>query len=132
MSLWFILRAGAHEVGWMEVQRVTNTDRNPLEPGDVSEYEIQVTQGFGHNPDMTGTVQHRYGDGPWVLLRKALDAAIPAARGYYPCEATACGRMTPRGGQRYCCQPCRTHDRNPGNQPDRHSQACDNLDQHPS
>jgi hypothetical protein len=55
------------EIGSLVVRRITQTDRTGLGDDEVSTY-IVIRDGRE-----MGKVQHRYGDGPWVLVRKALE-----------------------------------------------------------
>lgn len=68
MTLHFDLRANGQSIGeGMTIQRTTHG--RPL-PDDVNTYVVQAKcSGTWH----TATVEHRYGDGPWELVRKALD-----------------------------------------------------------
>lgn len=74
MSLWLAPRVGlADPVGHMEIRRreyLDLSDKAAIADA-VSTYEVRIDSEF------RATVSHRYGDGAWVLLRKALDAAVP-------------------------------------------------------
>ena len=72
MSLHFDLKMGLETLGFMEIQRIDNTDRNTLSDNEVSTYMVRV------NGVEKGTVRHRYGDGAWALLRTALDELMEA------------------------------------------------------
>ncbi len=65
MSLWFPLMVNDREVGRVAIRRITNTGAGTLNPDTVSIYEVTV------DGNVTGTVDHRYGDGPWALLYAA-------------------------------------------------------------
>lgn len=71
MSLWLNLHVGTTVIGSMEILRVTNTGQNGLRPDDVSKYSVWAIT--DDREVRTGFVEHRYGDGPWVLLRKATE-----------------------------------------------------------
>jgi hypothetical protein len=72
MSLWFTLRLNTKEIGSLVVRRITQTDRAVLDDDEVSTY---IVVRDGHE---MGKVTHRYGDGAWVLVRKALDLYVVA------------------------------------------------------
>ena len=74
----------ADPFGFVTVRRITNKGRVTLKPDQVSKYEVKVGDRGGTKYE-TVLVDHRYGDGALVLLRKALDAAIPL-----PQEEGAC------------------------------------------
>lgn len=67
MSLWFTLRVNRDEVGSLVVRRLTNLEETVLPDDVVSTYLVT------RDGRKAGKVEHRYGDGPWVLVRKALD-----------------------------------------------------------
>lgn len=69
MTLHFTLHVNAKSIDeGMTVQRTTP---GRPEPDDVNTYVAQAKcDGKWH----TVTVEHRYGDGPWELVRKALNA----------------------------------------------------------
>jgi hypothetical protein len=62
----------SESVGFMQIRRLHELD---LAKGDdaVSTYEVRA------DGEVRGTVSHRYGDGPWVLLQKALERHLGAA-----------------------------------------------------
>lgn len=68
MTLHFDLHVNGQSIGeGMTIQRTT--PRRPL-PDDVNTYVVQAKcDGTWH----TVVVEHRYGDGPWRLVHKALD-----------------------------------------------------------
>jgi hypothetical protein len=69
VSLWFDLRVGRNVIGRMEIRRTRYldlTDKAAI-ADEVSVYEITI------DDEPRGTVEHRYGDGAWTLLRKALE-----------------------------------------------------------
>jgi hypothetical protein len=70
MALWFRLHANADGIGSFEARRVEALDLTDLAVDDaVSTYEITI------DGRLVGTVRHRYGDGPWELIRKGLALA---------------------------------------------------------
>lgn len=79
MTLW--IRIGINEGPKMHellVHRVTNTSVSMFDasPDMVSKYEVTSISLAGvRDIRRSGTVMHRYGDGPLVLARKALELA---------------------------------------------------------
>jgi hypothetical protein len=65
MALWFALRVNDTTIGDLVIRRLHDLDQDDPE-NTVSDYEVL------HNGDAIGTVQHRYGDGAWVLVQKAV------------------------------------------------------------
>ena len=63
MALWFDLRANFQDVGRFVAQRIDGT----TDPDSVGTYKVTID-------GRAVQVQHRYGDGAWELVRKALDA----------------------------------------------------------
>jgi hypothetical protein len=76
MSLYFDLRIQHQIIGSMEIQRVEDLDLIDKEAiaDAVSTYKVRV------NDKMVGTVHHRYGDGAWVLLGKAVELYVSMDR----------------------------------------------------
>jgi hypothetical protein len=71
MSLWMILRVGVRTViGSLEIVRQADPDTDQTAPDAVSQYEVLV------DGRKRGVVEHRYRDGPWALLRTALDQVV--------------------------------------------------------
>lgn len=70
MSLWFTLRINRKEIGSLVIRRIDPYDLQP-EPGTIGTYVV-VRDG-----QELGKVEHRYGDGAWVLVRKALELGQP-------------------------------------------------------
>jgi hypothetical protein len=75
MSLHFELMIGRNVIGFMEIQRMVDLDlMNKAAIADVvSPYQVTVQSEHARKPRRIGTVEHRYGDGAWVLLAKALE-----------------------------------------------------------
>lgn len=71
MSLWFPLMVNDERIGTLVIRRTSNTETSGLPPGTVSTYLVT------RDTTDVGTVWHRYGDGPWALIRAAL--ALPGA-----------------------------------------------------
>jgi hypothetical protein len=67
MSLHFDLRLGRTGLGFVEIQRLTNTDEVTLPDSAISTYEVRL------DDRVLGQVQHRYGNGAWALVRAALE-----------------------------------------------------------
>jgi len=67
VSLWFTVMINRHEVGSLVIRRLTNVDQAVL-PGDAVSTYLVTRDGR-----KAGTVEHRYGDGAWALVRKALE-----------------------------------------------------------
>lgn len=75
MSLWFELHVHSNAVGRLTIRRVTNTEVHPLRGGH--EHDDMVSSYLvARDGTEIGTLRHRYGDGPWVLARNALDMAV--------------------------------------------------------
>ena len=79
MSLFLDLRVTltprvSESVGFMQVRRT-----EPLPAGNADDavcaYEVRVDR------ELRGVVRHRYGDGPWALLAKAVDLHLSASSG---------------------------------------------------
>ncbi|WP_254424614.1 hypothetical protein [Mycobacteroides abscessus] len=93
MTLHFDLHVNGQSIHeGMTIQRTTPGHPHPE---DVNTYVVQAKcDGAWH----TVTVKHRYGDGPWVLVRKAL-AAIDQARqpppngAHNPAQPSDCARL---------------------------------------
>lgn len=66
MSLWFTLMVNRKEIGSLVIRRLEPYDLQ-MEDDTVGTYVV-VRDG-----NERGRVEHRYGDGPWVLVRKALE-----------------------------------------------------------
>ena len=73
MALWFNLKVNTETIGWFEAQRqeeaVTGTDQ-------VSKYDVVIALDKDSEALTELTVEHRYGDGAWVLVHKALTAYL--------------------------------------------------------
>jgi hypothetical protein len=76
VSLWFELHVGRKRIGVMEIIRITNVGKGKLAASAISVYKVEVD-----GREVT-KVSHRYGDGPWTLARKALDAYDEAGEHY--------------------------------------------------
>lgn len=69
MTLHFTLHVNGRSIA--EGMTVRRTTPGQPQPDDVNRYVVQAKcDGTWH----TITVEHRYGDGPWELVRKALNA----------------------------------------------------------
>lgn len=69
MTLHFELHVNGQSI--RESMTIQRTSPGRPHPDDVNTYVVQAkSDGSWH----TVTVEHRYGDGPWVLVRKALAA----------------------------------------------------------
>jgi hypothetical protein len=69
MSLWMDLRVGKNAViGRLEIIRTTG--KGDLHPAPDAVYTYRVLR----DGRQVAIVAHRYGDGAWALLRKALNA----------------------------------------------------------
>jgi hypothetical protein len=67
MSLWLDLRVGKNTViGRLEIIRTTGKTIRKPDPDQVFTYQVLLN---GHQ---VATVDHRYGDGGWALVRTAL------------------------------------------------------------
>lgn len=65
MCLWFDLRINHQVIGRLSIQRLDNLD--PENPADsVSRYVVRL------DGEKAGEVPHRYGDGAWELVRRAV------------------------------------------------------------
>lgn len=69
MSLWFVLKVNnLPGIGTFEAQRQEHLDlTDPAVVDTVPTYRILI------NGESVGTVRHRYGDGAWELIRRALN-----------------------------------------------------------
>lgn len=71
MSLWFVLKVNDGAIGSLTIRRLRGQlsperHRSPF-PDTIFEYSVTK------DGREIGTVDHRYGDGPWRLVRRALD-----------------------------------------------------------
>jgi hypothetical protein len=66
MGLYVTLKENYDAIGRLEIVRTTNTGSTPG-PDAVSRYVVRK------DGSQLGYVDHRYGDGAWVLVRKALE-----------------------------------------------------------
>ena len=77
MSLHFTLHVNGKSIGEGMTIQSNNTNTERTLPNDVNTYVAQAKcDGKWH----TVTVEHRYGDGPWELVRKALNEVGKAVR----------------------------------------------------
>jgi hypothetical protein len=76
MSLHFVLKVNSAPIGACVIQR-RDHGRDPDED-TVLTYDVEVDDLQHDTSDRTATIQHRYGDGAWVLTRKALGAVLDA------------------------------------------------------
>jgi hypothetical protein len=65
MVMWFELKINSRKVGVLDIQRISNTSTVVLEDSLVSTYQVKL------DGQIIGHVEHRYCDGPWVLVNKA-------------------------------------------------------------
>lgn len=93
MTLHFDLHVNGQSIHeGMTIQRTTPGRPHP---DDVNNYVVQAKcDGSWH----TVTVEHRYGDGPWTLVRKALTAVhvarMPPPNGAHnPARPSNCARL---------------------------------------
>jgi len=72
MSLWFDAHVNTEMIGRISVRRLRYldlTDKAAI-ADEVSDYEVRL------DGKPAGQVSHRYGDGAWVLLHKALGVIV--------------------------------------------------------
>ena len=72
MALWFPLRVNLTQIGHFEAQRIEN---GPIPDGGtvddtIHTYRVTITR--TDHPSAEFQLQHRYGDGAWALIAKAL------------------------------------------------------------
>jgi hypothetical protein len=69
MSLWVSLQIGDLPIGNMEIQRQRALDLSDPEAiaNVTSKYKVKI------DGKVIGKVDHRYGDGAWILLKKAME-----------------------------------------------------------
>lgn len=72
MALLLTLYVNDDRIGALMIQRVEPLDPTPG-PDDVGTYRVEMDH------RAVGTLRHRYGDGPWPLVRRALNLALFAA-----------------------------------------------------
>lgn len=73
MSLWFFLNVNDQRIGMCEIRRQEHLDLSDRDAiaDVVSTYTVKVD-------DLPSVeVKHRYGDGAWPLVRRAINAAFP-------------------------------------------------------
>jgi hypothetical protein len=77
VSLHFVLKVNEQPIG-VCIIRCLNADRGVPDPDAVYDYEVRVESLATLEPGqhVTGTVQHRYGDGAWKLVHAALDQVL--------------------------------------------------------
>lgn len=66
MSLWFDLQVNSETIGRLEIRRLTRRVTS-TDPDSINRYVVIL------DGEEIGQVEHRYGDGPWELVRKALE-----------------------------------------------------------
>lgn len=88
MSISMVVRVNGHQsIAVVEVQRTSHVDVDTLPADTVVAYEVRLFTRRDHddaNPleqTRTAPIWHRYGDGPLVLIRTAVDAVLPAGAG---------------------------------------------------
>ena len=85
MTLHFTLHVNDRSID--EGMTVRRTAPGQPESDDVNLYVVQAKcDGAWH----TFTVEHRYGDGPWELVRKALNAIASTKECARQCGAPGC------------------------------------------
>lgn len=70
MALYFTLKITGTKIGDFYARRTDGT----TDPDSIGTYVVVITQ-VGALAPWTGTVQHRYGDGAWALISRAIAAA---------------------------------------------------------
>jgi len=92
MALWFTLRMnGLDSLGQVVIQRVQwldLTDSGAIDDA-VSDYKVKVDGRYA------GKVQHRYGDGAFVLAHKALGLIIERQQKRAPAGLREDGQVPP-------------------------------------
>lgn len=78
MSLWFDLRLGYDNLGTVTMQRMEG-GLEVDDPDSVNRYQVELTR-TTERGRLRCVVEHRYGDGAWVLVRKALQALEAAEK----------------------------------------------------
>ncbi len=77
MSLHFALKVNGHSIYHaMDITRLDHTDKP--DPDATYRYRARACTADGTNPatQYDVTIEHRYGDGAWELIRKALNAML--------------------------------------------------------
>lgn len=77
MSLHFTFHVNGRSIRHaVDIQRLDHAD--PPDPNIAYEYRARAVAEDGTNPaqQMTATFHHRYGDGPWELVRRAMNALL--------------------------------------------------------
>jgi len=68
------LKINSNAIASFTAVRITNTHAPVIDPDDVSTYKVEFFDpGAG---EIKGEVQHRYGDGGWKLLQKAIEELL--------------------------------------------------------
>jgi hypothetical protein len=70
VSLWFTLRINRDEAGSMVIRRL---EPEWIDLTDPAHDDVVGTYLVIRDGEELGTVQHRYGDGKWALVRRALE-----------------------------------------------------------
>lgn len=70
MALWLTLMANREAVGSLVIRRL---EPDWIDLADPAHDDVVGTYLVVRDGQEQGKVQHRYGDGPWVLVRKALE-----------------------------------------------------------
>lgn len=70
VSLWFTLRINRDEAGSMVIRRL---EPEWIDLTDPAHDEVTGTYLVVRDGVELGKVQHRYGDGKWALVRRALE-----------------------------------------------------------
>lgn len=68
MALWFPLKVNDKVIGQLSATRIDGESNSD----SICTYRVEATDNTGLEI-FRGQVRHRYGDGAWVLIRKALD-----------------------------------------------------------
>jgi excisionase family DNA binding protein len=75
VSLWFELHVNSDAVGRLVIRRISNVGVHPRRDGHEHD-DMVSTYLIVRDGAEIGTLRHRYGDGPWILARNALDLAV--------------------------------------------------------
>jgi len=74
MALWFELKVNDGPIGYVSAQRMSGGERDD----DINNYDVNIVKYGVEGTRATRTnltVSHRYGDGAFELIRKALNWA---------------------------------------------------------
>jgi len=68
MALWFVLNVNDMAIGALTMQRI----EGGTDPDNINTYKVELNYSPVPGDWERFEVQHRYGDGAWVLVHKAL------------------------------------------------------------